>query len=398
MDHLKNLFEISKKEKKIVAGLMSGTSIDNVDVAIVEIIGHGIDTKINLLGFSEFPYPIGLKEFIIQNSNKKESNVEDISQLNFLLAEIYVNAVKSLSKKINLKLSEIDLIGSHGQTIHHLPQKRKMFSYNISSTLQLGDPSVIAKKSGIITIGDFRVGDVALGGQGAPLVPYFDYLIFRSTNKNRVLLNIGGISNLTVLQKNSKIDDVRAFDTGPGNMLIDFLVNYFFNKSFDENGEIASSGKFNSKLFNTAISMDNFIEKEPPKSTGREYYGENFLHSLLEEFKDVRGKDWLNTFTNFTAYSIYRNYEKFIKPKLKVDELIISGGGARNKFLHKCLLGYFGNKVTLKVIDEFGISADAKEAVCFAVLANETISGNPTNIPITTGAKRATILGKICLP
>lgn len=395
---MKNLFELSKKEKKRVIGLMSGTSIDSVDVALVEINGNWINTKINLLGYTEYPYPDGLKRLILKNSDKKESNVEEISQLNFLLAQIYVEAINALLSKLDLGLNDIDLIGSHGQTIHHLPIKIEMFNHFVSSTFQIGDPSVIAKLTGTVTIGDFRVADVALDGQGAPLVPYFDFLIFRSTKKNRALLNIGGISNLTIIKKNCRINEVIAFDTGPGNMLIDFLAAYFFNKSYDPNGEIAESGKFNLELFNAAVLKDNFIERMPPKSTGREYYGQSFLLPLLEEFGNIPGEDWLNTFTNFTAYGIHRNYEKFIKPKFDIDELIISGGGAKNGFLYKSIMQYFGSAVEIKIIDDIGMSSESKEAICFAVLANETISGNPANIPMATGALRPTILGKICLP
>jgi anhydro-N-acetylmuramic acid kinase len=190
---------------------------------------------------------------------------------------------------------------------------------------------------------------------------------------------------------------VLAFDTGPGNMMVDILMRRFYDKEFDNNGEIASSGKFNEKLFLALIEKDNFIEKIPPKSTGREYYGMEFLISLLNEFSDISNEDWLHTITKFTAYATYRNYERFIKKETILDELFISGGGAKNKFLYQSLAEYFEN-VDVKIIDEIGISADAKEAICFAVLANETISGNPSNIPRTTGASKPTILGKICLP
>jgi len=395
---MKNLLALTKKNKKYVLGLMSGTSIDNVDVALVEIINNWIDTEINLLGFEEYSYPNGLKDFIIKNSDPRESSIEEISQLNFLLAKIYVDAINSLLNKLNYKLSEIDLIGSHGQTIYHIPKKQKLFGYDVSSTLQIGDPAVIAKLTGVITIGDFRVGDVALEGQGAPLVPYFDFIMFRSNKINRALLNIGGISNITVMKKNCRVNDVLAFDTGPGNMLIDFLANHFFQKPFDANGEIAEGGNFNKELFNAIVLKDDFIEKSPPKSTGREYYGMNFLTDLLDEFNQLTGSDWLNTLTHFTAYSIFRNYQKFIEPNFNIDELIISGGGAKNNFLYKCLSDYFGSKIDIKIIDEMGVSAEAKEAVCFAMLANETIHGNLANIPLTTGASKATILGKICLP
>jgi len=395
---MQKLIDLSKKNNKYVIGLMSGTSLDGVDVALVEITGNWIETKINLIGFLDYPFPYGLKEIVLKNSVRETSNVEDISRLNFLIPQIYNEAIDLLCKEIDFDKSKIDLIGSHGQTIHHLPEKVDFFNHQISSTLQIGDPSVLAKLSGIITVGDFRTGDVALGGQGAPLVPYFDYIIFHSSEKNRALLNIGGISNITVLQKNGKQHDVLAFDTGPGNMMIDLLMKKFYEKEFDKSGEVASSGKINDDLFIALITQDSFIEAAPPKSTGREYYGDEFLAPLLEEFADVPSEDWLHTISKFTAYAVYRNYEKFIMDETKIDELIVSGGGAKNKFLYPSLADYFGKETEVKVIDEIGVSSDAKEAICFAVLANETISGNAANIPRTTGASRATILGKICLP
>ncbi len=395
---MKQLIALTQKNKKYVVGIMSGTSLDGVDVALVQIDGNGIFTKLELIGYLEYPFPSGLKSKLLRNSVKQTSNVEDISQLNFLLPNIYFDAIKTLCKDLNFDMSDIDLIGSHGQTIQHLPTPIDYYNYNIASTLQIGDPAVLAKLSGITTVGDFRTGDIALGGEGAPLIPYFDFILFHSNNKNRALLNIGGISNFTILNKKKGIDEVLAFDTGPGNMLIDTLTKKLFNKEFDKDGEYARSGKLNQELFEALIEHDEFIERVPPKSTGREYYSENFLSKLLEECANVEKEDWLYTVTKFTAYAIYRNYEKFVKEETIIDELVISGGGAKNMFLYELLKKEFGETVELKVIDDIGISSDAKEAICFAVLANENISGNPTNIPRTTGASKPTILGKICLP
>jgi len=394
---MKKLFELVNKNVKNVIGLMSGTSVDGVDVALVEITNNWIETRINLIGFIEYPFPEGLKSVILRNSVKESSNVEDISQLNFLISQIYAEAIYSLCEQINFDKDKIDLIGSHGQTIQHLPKATNYFEHQVASTLQIGDPSVLAKLTGKITVGDFRPSDVALGEQGAPLVPYFDFLLFHSNEKNRGLLNIGGISNITILHKEKGQNNVLAFDTGPGNMMIDILMKRFFDKEFDNNGDIANSGKLNEDLLIALITKDSFIESEPPKSTGREYYGIEFLMPLFDEFKNVSPEDWLHTITKFTAYSVFRNYEKFIENETKLDELFISGGGAKNKFLYQSLAQYFEN-TEVKVIDEIGVSSDAKEAICFAVLANETISGNPSNIPRTTGAYKSTILGKICLP
>jgi len=396
--NITDLQKVSLKKKKIAIGLMSGTSLDGVDTVLLEIYNSGKNTKLKQISFITYPFPKGLKQKLLDNSIINGGNVSDICRLNFLIAHIYAEAVKSICKKAKINLSRIDFIGSHGQTIHHLPQKKNYFGYKFGSTLQIGDPSVIAKLTGILTVGDFRTGDIALGGEGAPLVPYFDYIMFHSNKLNRALLNIGGISNITILNKNGKSIDILAFDTGPGNMMIDLLAKKFFNFDFDKNGNYASQGKINSKLLNNIKKLDKFIEETPPKSTGREYYGKDFLSPLLRKYKKLSREDWLSTITDFTAYGVYRNYEKFIKSDTEIDELYVSGGGAKNKFLIFSLKKYFGKEIKIKSIKELGISSDAKEAICFAVLANETLSGNPNNIPRVTGASRKTILGKICLP
>lgn len=395
---LKELNNLSLKNRKYVIGLMSGTSIDGVDVVLVDVQGGGVKTKIKQLGFITYPFPKGMKNLILRNAELKSGNVTDICKLNFLIARVNVNAIKSLCRKINFPINKIDLIGSHGQTIQHLPKKEKLFGYSTSSTMQIGDPSVIAKLTGTLTVGDFRAGDVALGGEGAPLVPYFDYIFFHSNRKNRALLNIGGISNITVLNKKVTVDDVIAFDTGPGNILTDYLSKLFFDEDYDKDGKIAKRGKINFELFDYLKENDSFIERKPPKSTGREYYGQKFLSSLIKKFKKIPHKDMIRTVTRFTAYSVYRNYEKFINNETQIDELFISGGGARNLQLVEDLKDYFGKSIEIKNVESLGISSDAKEAICFAVLANEAISGNETNIPRVTGARRKTILGKICLP
>lgn len=395
---INKLLLLSKKRKKVVAGLMSGTSLDGVDIAIVEIKNSGKKSKLKHIGFFTYSFPDGLKEKILSNSVLNSGNVTDICKLNFMIARIYADAIKSLCETIDFPMKKIDLIGSHGQTIHHLPEKNEQFGYGTSSTLQIGDPSVLAKLTGITTIGDFRVADVALGGQGAPLVPYFDFIMYSSKKVDRALLNIGGISNITALKKNGKAEDVIAFDTGPGNMLIDYLMKHFYGKEFDKDGETASFGKLNEELSTAIVEKDELIKKTPPKSSGREYFDMNFLHPLIEKFEGIPNEDIIATVTDYTAYSVWYNYSEFIKKNCKIKELFISGGGSKNKAIVNSLKKYFGNKVKIKNVEELGISADAKEAICFAVLANETLSGNPSNITSVTGAERSTILGKICLP
>lgn len=396
--NINQLQKLASKKKKAIIGLMSGTSLDGVDAVLVDVSGSGTKTKIKQLGFITHPFPRGLKKKLLENSTPSSGNVTDICKLNFLIAHIYTDAVKKLCRKSKFNLADVDLIGSHGQTIHHLPQKKNYFGYNFGSTLQIGDPTVIAKLTGVLTIGDFRTGDVALGGQGAPLVPYFDFIMFHSIKKNRALLNIGGISNITVLDKKCTTASIIAFDAGPGNMMIDLLAKKYFDVEYDKNGTIAAGGKINEEVFNWLKKNDTYIEKHIPKSTGREYYGAEFLTPFVKKFRHISKDDLLTTITEFTAYGVFRNYEKFIKNKTRIDELFVSGGGAKNKFIIRSLKKYFNNTVEIKNIMDLGIPSDAKEAVCFAVLANETLAGNQTSMQNVTGAIRSTILGKICLP
>ncbi|MBI4810297.1 MAG: anhydro-N-acetylmuramic acid kinase [Ignavibacteriales bacterium] len=313
-----------------------------------------------------------------------------------MVAVLFSEAVKKITRKAGLSLKEVDLIGSHGQTIQHLPIKQKMFGKTVHATMQIGNPSVIAKLTGIVTVGDFRVGDIAVGGTGAPLIPLFDFLMFRSSKFNRALLNIGGIANITILPKKCTISDVFAFDTGPGNMIVDGLMQHFYNKSFDKNGSIALKGKILPLLENHLV-QHLYFKTKPPKSTGRESFGNEFIRAILRKSRREKKEDVITTATELTALSIYLSYLKFVRPTIKLDELLVSGGGVHNRYIMQALRRYF-DRVNIRAFDELNFSSDAKEAICFAVLANETISGNPGNVPGATGAKKQTILGTICLP
>jgi anhydro-N-acetylmuramic acid kinase len=390
------LSQLIKKDRKLVIGLMSGTSADCIDAALVEIVGNGISTKINHIDFVAVPFPSGFKQFLLKNSQSGTSDVADITRLNFLMAQFYAEAVNTLCLHANITKDKIDLIGSHGQTLHHLPEKIFMFKREVAATLQIGDPSVIAKLTGITTIGDFRVGDIALGGQGAPLVPYFDYLFFRSDKVSRALLNIGGIANITLLPKGCRTTDVVAFDTGPGNMIVDQLMKIFYNSDCDQDGTTAFSGTVQHDMLNYLMS-DPFITTIPPKSTGRERYGAAYTQMLIGKFINHKKEDIIATVTEFTAAAVYENFRRFLKSKCELDELYVSGGGSHNRFMMDSIKRYFSN-TRVEPTNTLGISSEAKEAICFAVLANETISGNATNLPQVTGAKVPTVLGKICLP
>ena len=385
---------ISKKTRRVV-GLMSGTSVDCIDAALLSITGSGTSTKFRQLAFVSYPYPVGFREYVLENSLPGTGSVDTISTLNILIAQFFADAVKSVARKARIPFSEIDLIGSHGQTIHHLPTTRRLFGKSVRSTLQIGDPSTIAKLTGIVTVGDFRTGDMALGGQGAPLVPYFDFLTFRSRKKTRALLNIGGIANITLLPKNCSVVDVLAFDTGPGNMLIDALMKKMYRKTFDQNGAVASKGRILPDVIRFMLAHP-YLQQTPPKSTGREVFGKMFVDKIFRRTRGARKQDIIATATEFTPLTIYQQYAQFLRRRFRLDELIVSGGGAHNLYIMEALRRYFA---PAKIItsDEFGISSDSKEAVCFAILANETISGNPSNVPSVTGAAIPTILGKICL-
>jgi anhydro-N-acetylmuramic acid kinase len=388
---MKKFHSLLNKKNRTVIGVLSGTSVDAVDVVLVKIKGNGFNSKIRIIDFDSFSTGDEIKKFILRCSTPGRSNVEDICRLNFIVGYLFSKSVNKLIFRNKLLPKDIDLIGSHGQTIYHIPFNKKLFSFDTKSTLQVGDPSVIANQTGIITVGDFRVADVAVKGDGAPLVPYLDYLLFRHKTRNRVFVNIGGISNITYLKKSCNQKDVIAFDTGPGNIIIDLLSKRYFNRKFDTDGRFASKGKVNEDLLAYVCRKDKFYKKKPPKSTGREHYSEDFIVSILNKFISLKPEDVMATFTRFTAFSLYHNLKNY-----DIDEIILSGGGANNPSLVKDIREYFIDK-RVEIMNEDGINPDNKEAVLFAVLANELISGNKANLPSVTGSIKNVFLGKICL-
>jgi anhydro-N-acetylmuramic acid kinase len=389
------LANLQKKRTKLVVGLMSGTSADGIDAALVRITGNGTSTRIKQIAFETYRYPPGFRTLILKNSLPGTGSVDLLCELNVLIAHFFADAVKKISRKAGVAIADIDLIGSHGQTVHHLPTERRVFGKTVRSTLQIGDPSTIASLTGVVTVGDFRTADMALGGQGAPLVPYFDYLMFRSRTKNRILLNLGGIANITCLPKHCTIDDVVAFDTGPANMVIDSLMMKLYGKKFDHEGRIATKGKVLPELLKSLMSHPYF-RRPPPKSTGREMFGSMILPRILSYSRKSRREDLIATVTQWTALSVFDQYRRLVPKEMKVDELLVSGGGVHNRAILGALQQYFGS-ASVRRIESVGFPSDAKEAVCFAVLANETICENTSNVPRVTGATKAAVLGKICL-
>jgi anhydro-N-acetylmuramic acid kinase len=348
-----------------VCGIMSGTSLDGIDVAVIDI--H--KSKIETVAHASTPYPAEVRKAILGISD-----VASISRLNFRLGELYAEAVR----QVGVALETIQLIGCHGQTIYHQGAKPV-------NTMQIGEAAVIAERTGITVVSDFRVRDVAAGGQGAPLVPFVDYLLFRHKKKSRIVLNIGGIANITYLPAKARPEEVIAFDTGPGNMVIDALVSHLTKgkQIYDKGGAIAAKGHVNRKLLDKLLA-DKYYARKPPKSAGREQYGAEFVARLLKTKLPV--EDLIATATALTAATIAMAGE--------ADELIASGGGVHNRQLMGTLAALMPD-TKIHTTNDYGIDADAKEAIAFAVLAYQTIKGRAGNLPSATGAGRAVVLGKI---
>ncbi len=370
--------------KRLVVGLMSGTSVDGVDAALIETDGE----KFSLLEFISLPYQAREREEILKLCDPKTAALEEICRLNFRLGEIFAAAVLELLSRAKVFAADVFCIGSHGQTIYHIPG---------DSTLQIGDGAVIAQKTGIVTVADFRPADIAAGGQGAPLIPYFDQLVFGRDPQTSAVQNIGGIGNVTVVGQNTDKLPWLAFDTGPGNMIIDFMAEKASEgrQSFDIDGRMAALGEVQEEIVQDLLNLPYFRET-PPKSTGRELFGRHFSQKLLAKYPLTADIDWVTTATAFTAASIAQQYERFILPYVKLDRLIVGGGGSKNPTLLKMLRERLGLPVF--VHEDFGISSDAKEAIGFALLADATMHKKPANVPLATGAKKRVILGKVAYP
>lgn len=390
---------VSKPVRRAI-GLMSGTSVDGIDAALVEISGTE-NLEVKLIAFENIPYPSDVRDKIFELFNPQTSKVDKIGFMNFLLGELFARAALSVIEKAGLKPSDIDIIGSHGQTIYHHPQVQSLHGYPIHYTVQIGEGAVISARTGIPCVSDFRVADMAVGGEGAPLVPFTEYLLYRSQTKSILLQNLGGIGNITVIPAGCDASGVFAFDTGPGNMVIDGLVTRLYDGrlTMDRGGEIARAGKINQDLLNLLI-QDDYFSVQPPKSTGRENFGSGYVNRIAEfmELNKVSNEDAVATVTYLTAWSIKDAYKRFIKDRCKADTMIIGGGGSYNP----TLLKFISDEMKLMGVEtltqeQIGHNSDAKEAVAFAILADCTISGKVNVLPNVTGAKRPVVLGKISL-
>jgi anhydro-N-acetylmuramic acid kinase len=380
-----------------VLGMMSGTSADGIDVALARISGAPPNLNAKLLGHTSAKFPSALRKEILRVAEQQSISAGNLSQLNFRLGGLFAAAALSACRQFRVPPSKIALIGSHGQTIFHQGRPVPYFGAPTASTLQIGEPSVIAANTGITTVGDFRPADIALGGQGAPLVPYADYLLYRHAKLGRVSLNLGGIANITVLPRAAKPQQVFAFDTGPANMLIDALVAHFTHgrRRFDENAQLASRGRSLPALINDLL-RDPYLRLTPPKSTGREYYGHAYVKKLLATGRRHRAKpnDLIRAATIFTALTIVDALNRFVLSKTKIHQLIVSGGGARNPLILAQLSAALPN-IEVLPSSRLGVPEDAKEAFAFALLAYESFHQRSANLPSATGARRPAILGKI---
>jgi anhydro-N-acetylmuramic acid kinase len=367
---------------------MSGTSLDGIDVAIVEVRGSRIET----IAFRTSPYPRAVRDAILGVSNTTTTTAS-IAQLSFLLGEMYAEAVEQTCRRDRIAVKSLELIGCHGQTIYHQGEPQPFSGRRIATTLQIGEASVIAERLGIPVVSDFRTRDMAAGGKGAPLVPFVDYLLFRHPRRGRVALNIGGIANITAIPPGARSNEVYAFDTGPGNMVMDALAAEFTGGKmrFDRNGRMAARGRTDRALLDQLLE-DPYYRRQPPKTAGREQYGSAFVERLKKS--GLEPASLMATATSLTAATITAAIERFVRPRFPVDDLIISGGGAHNPILMASIAALVpGVRITTTL--EFGISVDAKEAIAFAILAYQTYRRRPANLPSATGARHPVILGKI---
>jgi len=375
---------------RTIIGLMSGTSADGITAAAVQVSGIDERTKLKVLAWNSYPYDPAFRKEIFKLFSRKTGTVDRICEMNFALGEEFAKAAIRIMRQSKLSRNDIDLIASYGQTIYHIPHEPR-------STLQVGQAAVIAERTSITTVSDFRSRDIAAGGQGAPLVALADFFLFRNPSKGCAIQNIGGIANVTVIPPSARLEDVYAFDTGPGNMIIDSVMRKLTRGrlSMDRDGIVAERGRVDSRLLSW-LMKSLFVRKPPPKTTGREDFGDEFSESYLKnaELKRLKKEDIVATATAFTTESIAHNYQKFVYSRSRIDEIILGGGGSKNRTLVRMLRERLGRSILFH--EDFGIPSEAKEACAFAILGNQTMERRAGNVPSATGASRTVVLGTIC--
>ena len=400
MNRVERLMKIVAKPSRRIIGLMSGTSLDAIDAAMVRITGHGTKAEIKLEHFRAYPFPPKIRIAVRDLFDPRRARVDQICRYDFILGELFAAAVNRMLQETGVRRDRVDLIAAAGQSIWHDPEPVIVEAdvdwidhpIETRSTFAIGQSAVIAERTGIVTVGDLRVRDVAAGGQGAPLVPYFDWVLLRHKKRGRCIQNIGGIGNVTYIAPDAGWEDVFAFDTGPGNMIIDELAYMATNgaETYDEGGAIAARGHVVPDLLETWMS-DPYFTKVPPKTTGRELFGAQFAKRIRAESPGVPIEDLVATATALTAESIARSYRDFIEPRGRIDEVLVAGGGANNP----TLMDMIKERMPRTPLKKY-ISSDAKEAMAMAMIANDSVAGMHTNVPGATGG-RPTVLGKICL-
>lgn len=383
--------------KHLGIGLMSGTSLDGVDAVLTEIENTEVNTDVKVLNSFSVSYTDEEKQRIMALCDENTAKVDEITAMNFYLGEKFSYVVMELINQSKYSVSDIDFVSSHGQTIYHRPEEGHT-EFEPKSTLQIGDISVISERTGLPVVGDFRTADMAAGGQGAPLVSFIDYMLFKDDKKARALQNIGGIGNVTYIKAGAKEEELLSFDTGPGNMVIDEVV-YRVTKgsqTFDKGGEIALSGSVNKEFANELLRHEYFLRK-PPKTTGREIFGKSYVDSVMKIAKNYNllDKDLIASITYWTAKTISDSYQNFILAEgQSIDEVIIAGGGSHNKAILNFLQEELRDQRVM-TFDDFGISSDMKEAVAFVVLGYHFLKGKYNTIPSATNSERKAIMGKV---
>ena len=383
----------------IVAGVMSGTSADGINVALVRITDGGraspgsLHLVRNLLGHAEYPYPRNVRNFVLSAMNSTRASVADLARLNFLLGELYAEAVLAAQKHFRVRA---ELVGCHGQTLYHQGDSASFLGRKLAVTWQTGEAAIIAARLRVPVISNFRPADMAAGGKGAPLVPFLDFLLYRDARVGRIAQNIGGIANLTAIPAGASLQKLIAFDTGPGNMVIDAVTERLFHQPYDRDGHIAAGGSVLDSVV-AEILRTPFFRRKPPKTAGREEFGREFAREFVRRCRHVNAADIVATATALTARSIADALRRFVLGgRGNYRDFIVSGGGMRNSTLMAMLANELRPLgLQIRSSDEFGLPSEAKEAAAFALLTYETWNRRPSNVPAATGAKRPAILGKI---
>lgn len=390
---MRRLASLLRKKERFAIGTLSGTSVDGIDVGYVRLLGAGERAKIELLAFQTYPIAPDLRQRILRNFEPDLARLPELSALNFLIGEKFADAILRFKRAFNVK--RLDFVASHGQTFWHQPEPFRLGKYAARSTLQLGESAVIASRVGVPVVSDFRVSEVAMGAEGAPLAPYLDWLLFRHRRLSRVLINIGGISNLTALKAGGTRSDIIYFDCGVGNVLIDMAAQRFFQKPFDKDGKFAAQGAPSQTLLKAWL-REPYYQRKPPKSTGRELFSQDYFNRLVAQSEALclSPNDFIATLTALTAQSIATQLRKFVLPKFHIDEAYVAGGGAQNPTLMRDLQAALAPIPARKHSDLDGgaIPAKAKEAVLFAALGNDFLSEQSASLSTTA------ILGKLSLP